>query len=323
MRRREFLTLLGGAAGWPLTASAQQLRKSVRIGYLAASNRVPWIDGLVDGLRDLGYVEGKNLIIEWRLAAGQLQLVPAMAAELVSLNVDVIVAASSFVVSEAKKATTTIPIVGVATHDGVGIGLYSTLANPGANVTGVESLAPELDVKRVGLLKQIAPTVSRLNILYNPLSPGARIHIETLTATTQRLAIEARPIELRSSAEFDTAANAMLQYRPHALLSVADPLILFERQRIVDFGIEHGIPNAHEIREFVQLGALFSYGAPFYGIWHRAAYYVDRILRGTKPVDLPVELPTVFDFAVNLKAAKALGLAIPETLLGTADSVIE
>jgi len=323
MRRREFIGLVGGVAAWPFAARAQQPRKVARIGYLAASNRVPWIDGLVDGLRDLGYVEGRNLHIEWRLAAGELQQIPKMTADLVSLNVDVIVAASTLVVSEARKATSTIPIVGVATHDGVGTGLYASLANPGANVTGLESLAPELDVKRVALLKQIAPNISRLNILYNPLSPGANIHIETLTAAIKNLGMEAQPVELRTSSEFDSAVELMRHHRPDALISVADPLILFVRNKIVDFSVAQNIANAHEIREFVQLGGLISYGAQFYGIWYRAAYYVDKILKGTKPSDLPVELPTVFDLAVNLKTAKALGLAVPDTLIATADAVIE
>jgi len=311
------------SAAWPFAARAQQPRKVARIGYLAASNRVPWIDGLVDGLRDLGYVEGRNLHIEWRVAAGELQQIPKMTADFVSLNVDVIVAASTLVVSEARKATSTIPIIGVATHDGVGTGRYASLANPGANVTGLESLAPELDVKRVALLKQIAPNISRLNILYNPLSPGANIHIETLTAAIKNLGMEAQPVELRTSSEFDSAVELMRHHRPDALISVADPLILFVRNKIVDFSVAQNSANAHEIREFVQLGGLISYGAQFYGIWYRAAYYVDKILKGTKPSDLPVELPTVFDLAVNLKAAKALGLAVPDTLIATADAVIE
>jgi len=324
MRRREFIGLLGGSAVvWPLAAHAQRVKKPYRVGYLALSSRVPWIDGMVDGLRELGYVEGRNLEIEWRLAAGKRDLIPDMAADLVRLNVDVIVAPSNAVATIATQSTTTIPIVAVATHGGVAAGLYASLAHPGNNITGIESLAPELDVKRVQMLKEMVPRLSRLSVLYNPQDQGASIHPGIITSAAKSLGIGTQLFEVRSSSEFDAAFNSIVASGPDALLSVADPLTLGERKRIVDFCVEHKIPNAHEIREFVKLGGLLSYGASFYGIWHRAAYYIDKILKGTRTNELPVELPTVFDLAINLNAAKSLNLTIPNGILATADLVVE
>jgi ABC-type uncharacterized transport system substrate-binding protein len=325
MRRREFIGITAGLAAWPLTANAQQqVKKPHRIGYIALSNRVTWIDGMVDGLRELGYVEGQNLEIVWRLAAGKRDLIPEMAAELVRLNVDVIVAPNSTVASMVKQATRTIPIVAVATHDGVGTGLYASLAHPGDNITGLESLAPELDVKRVQFLKEMCPKLSRLAVLYNPLDQGANIHPTIITAAAQTFGIETELFEVRSSSEFEAVFATVLRNRPDGLLSVADPLTLVERKRIVDFCVEQKIPNAHEIREYVQLGGLLSYGASFYGIWHRSAYYIDKLLKGgAKTNELPVELPTVFDLAINLKAARLLDARIPDGLVATADLVIE
>jgi putative tryptophan/tyrosine transport system substrate-binding protein len=323
MRRREFIGIAAGVAAWPLTANAQQAKKLYRVGYIALSNRVPWIDGMLDGLRELGYVEGRNLEIHWRLAAGKRELIPEMAADLVRLNVDVIVAPSGTVATIVKQTTRIIPIIAVATHDGVGAGLYANLGQPGDNITGLESLAPELDVKRVQFLKEIFPKLSRLAVLYNPLDQGAGIHPAIITSAARALGIETQLFEVRSSSEFQAAFDSVLSNRPDALLSVADPLTLVERKRIVDFCIEQKIPNAHEIREYVQLGGLLSYGASFYGIWHRSAYYIDKILKGAKTNELPVELPTVFDLAINLKAAKLLNVRIPDGLIATADVVIE
>lgn len=278
---------------------------------------------MLDGLRELGYVEGQNLEIVWRLAAGKRELIPDMAADLVRQNVDLIVAAGGAVATMVKQSTRTIPIIAVATHDGVGVGLYANLAHPGDNITGLESLAPELDVKRVQFLKEIFPNLSRLSVLYNPLDQGASIHPTIITSAARTFGIETELFEVRSASEFDAVFDAVKNKRPDALLCVADPLTLAERKRIVDFCVEQKLPNAHEIREFVQLGGLLSYGALFYSIWHRSAYYIDKILKGTKPNELPVELPTVYDLAINLKAAKLLNAHIPDGLLATADVVIE
>ena len=220
MRRRAFMGIVAGAAAWPLAAKAQQQKKPHRIGYIALSNRVPWIDGMVDGLRQLGYVEGQNLEIVWRLAGGKRDLIPEMAAELVRLNVDVIVAPNSTVASLVKQATRTIPIVALATHDGVGTGLYASLAQPGDNITGLESLAPELDVKRVQFLKEIFPKLSRLAVLYNPLDLGANIHPTIITAAARTFGMETELFEVRSSSEFDAVFATVLRNRPDGLLSV-------------------------------------------------------------------------------------------------------
>jgi putative ABC transport system substrate-binding protein len=315
--------MAAGAVAWPFIAGAQPTKRLYRVGYIALSSRVPWIDGMLDGLRERGYVEGQNLEMVWRLADGKRNLVPEMAADLVRLKVDVIVAPNSTVATSVKQATRTIPIVAVATHDGVGTGLYASLAHPGENITGLESLAPELDVKRVQFLKEMFPKLARLAVLYNPLDLGANIHPTIITAAARTSGIETELFEVRSSSEFEAVFAAVLRNRPDGLLSVADPLTLLERKRIVDFCVEQKIPNAHEIREFVQLGGLLSYGASFYGIWHRCAYYIDRLLKGAKINDLPVELPTVFDLAINLNAAKALGIVFPNNLILSANAVIE
>src|SRR5260370_25660398 len=225
MRRREFIGIAAGLAAWPLTANAQQQvkRPPYRIGYIALSNRVPWIDGMIDGLRELGYVEGQNLEIVWRLAAGKRDLIPEMAAELLRLNVDVIVAPNSTVASMVKQATRTIPIVAVATHDGVGTGLYASLAHPGDNITGLESLAPELDVKRVQFLKEMFPKLSRLAVLYNPLDQGANIHPTIITAAARTFGIKTELFEVRSSSEFEAVFVTVLRNRTDCLISVADP----------------------------------------------------------------------------------------------------
>src|ERR1700694_2156033 len=206
---------------------------------------------MIDGLRELGYVEGQNLEIVWRLAAGKRELIPDMAADLVQLNVDMIVAPSDTVATIVKQATRTIPIVAVATHDGVAAGLYASLAHPGDNITGLESLAPELDVKRVQFLKEMFPKLSRLAVLYNPLDHGANIHPTIITAAARTFGIETELFEVRSSSEFEAVFATVLRNRPDGLLSVADPLTLVERKRIVDFCVEQKIPNAHEIREYV------------------------------------------------------------------------
>ena len=322
--RRLFIKLLTvPAAVRPATLAAQQLKKVHRVGYVALSGRTPWIDGMIDGLRELGYVEGTNLHIEWRLASGKQELLADMANDLVRLNLDLIIAAGNTVASIVKSKTTNRPIVAVATHDGVGAGLYNSLKKPGENITGVESLAPELDGKRVQFLREIVPGLSRLCVLFNPLDQGARVHPPLILAAASRFGINVDLVEVKFPSEFDTAFNKVQELKPDGLLSVADPITLGERKRIVDFCSDKRIPNAHEIREFVIAGGLLSYGASFYGIWHRSAYYIDKILKGAKPGDLPVELPTVFELAINVRSAKALGLAIPASLASTADALIE
>jgi putative ABC transport system substrate-binding protein len=324
VKRRDFIGLSGAVlASWPSLISAAPLRKNYRMGYLALSDRVPWIDGMIDGLRELGYVEGQNLLIEWRLAAGKQELLHKMATDLVESKVDLIVVPGDLPASIAKNLRSPIPILAVATHDGVGVGLYDSLAQPGQNITGLESLAPELDAKRIQFLKEIIPSLGRLAILYNSSDNGSRIHLPLIDTGAKKLGIETHLFEISSLADFVEQFESISKWNPDALLTVPEPVIINQRKRIVEFCIEHRIPNAHEIREFVKVGGLLSYGASFYGIWHRSAYYIDKLLNGVKPSELPVELPTVFDLAINLQSARALNLNIPGTLIASADFVVE
>jgi ABC-type uncharacterized transport system substrate-binding protein len=345
----------------PLAAEAQLAGKVWRIGYLAGTPRVPQIDAFVQGLRDLGYVEGQNLVLELKLAHGDLERLPDLAAELVQFKPDVIVAAANVGALAAKQATSTIPIVSrtlkvrggiitqanrylggfcfsqrifppqiiqvllvvVSSHAGVQVGLFASLAHPGGNLTGVESLAPELDVERLEFLKEAVPGLSHLAVLYNPTDAGNAIHVDMAKATAQSLGIHVRLVEVRSTAEFDAAFMAILRDRPDALLTMTDPLVMSNRERIIQFTVQHKLPAVHEFKTFADLGGLMSYGPNTSTLWRRAAQYADKILKGTKPADLPVEQPTKFELVINLKAAQALDLTIPPTLLFRADEVIK
>lgn len=323
MKRRFATVLVCLLVAAPLAGEAQQTGKTWRIGYLAGSPRGPQIDAFVEGLRDLGYVEGKNLVLEMKLAQGRIERIPELAADLVRLDPHVIVAAANVAGLAAKKATSTIPIVVVASHDGVKVGLFASLARPGGNVTGLESLAPDLDVKRLEWLKQLIPTLSHIALLYNPSDPGGAVHVDITMRTARSLGIQVRLVEVRSAAEFDSALTATLHDRPEALLTVTDPLVFAHRERIAQFTLEHKLPSAHEYRAYADFGGLMSYGPNMSALWRRAAYYADRILKGAKPGGLPVEQPTQFELVINLKSAKALGLTIPPSLLVRADHVIE
>jgi putative ABC transport system substrate-binding protein len=249
MKRRDFIGLSGAAlASWPVMISAAPLKKNYRIGYLALSDRVPWIDGMIDGLRELGYIEGQNLLIEWRLAAGKPELLPKMATELVESKVDLIVTPGDIVASIAKNLGSPIPILAVATHDGVGVGLYDSLAQPGQNITGLESLAPELDAKRIQFLNEIIPSLGRLAILYNLSDNGSRIHLSLIDSASKKLGIETHLFAISSLADFDQQFESISKWNPDALLTVLEPVIINQRKRIVEFCTEHRIPNAHEIR---------------------------------------------------------------------------
>ena len=317
------VTLALGLLFAPLAAEAQPPGKVWRLGYLAGTSRVPQIDAFIEGLRDLGYIEGHNLVLELKLAHGQLERLPDLAAELVQLKPDVIVAAANVGGLAAKQATSTIPIVVVASHAGVQVGLFASLARPGGNLTGVESLAPELDVERLEFLQQAVPGLSHLAVLYNPTDSGNAVHVDIAKATAQSLGMQVRLVEVRSTAEFDAAFMAILRDRPDALLTMTDPLVMTNRERIIQFTAQHKLPAVHEWKLFADLGGLMSYGPNMPTLWRRAAHYADKILKGAKPADLPVEQPTKFELVINLKAAQALGLPIPPTLLFRADEVIK
>ncbi len=315
-----------GILGAPLAADAQQPGKVARIGYLSLYSRSPdspLLQGFRDGLRELGWVEGRTITIEWRFADLKPDRLPAFAAELVDLKVDVIVALSNLAAFPAKQATDTVPIVVLASHDAVGTGLVASLARPGANITGVESMAPELDAKRLELLKEISPRIASLSVLYNPGDAAARLHLRHTETGAQALGIKVRPLEVRGPDEFEQAFAAMTRERPEGLLVFTDPLTFSQRNRIVEFTVKNRLPAVYEFKEFVDLGGLVAYGPSLKGMGQRGATYVDKILKGAKPADLPMEQPTRFELVINLKTAKALGLTIPQSVLIRADEVIQ
>jgi len=324
--RRELLVALGGAAAaWPLAARAQQAEKLRAIGYLnpGSGPPAPGITALFDALAELGWIEGKNVVFERRYAENRLERLPELAAELVRLNVDVIVAIGTPGPLAAKRATSTIPIVMAAAGDPLGSGLVASLARPGGNVTGMSLMAPDLGGKRLELLKDLLPRLARVAVLWNATNPYAAIVFKEMQAAGPTLGIEVQSLEVRSPDDFDGAFEIARRQRPDALITVEDPLTFSHRKRIADFAIGQQLPSLHGIREFAAAGGLMSYGASLADLYRRAAGYVDKILRGAKPADLPVQQPSKFEFVVNLKTARTLGLRIPDKLVALADEVIE
>ena len=329
MNRRAFLNALTGSLlAAPLAVGAQQEAKIARIGYLgdplAAGPHV--LEAFRQGLRDLGYVEGRNLVIEYRDAEGKLELLPALAAELVALKVDVIVAAGTPPALAAKHATKTIPIVFPAVADPVTSGLVTSLARPGGNVTGLTGLGPELVGKWLEQLKQAVPGVSRVAVLWQPDAFGERTEKDMLKraeVAARALGVRVQFVEARVPADFDRAFSEMTRARAGALTVFPSPMCGSEVRRLVDLAAKNRLPAVYQWKEFVDAGGLMSYGPNLADLYRRAATYVDKILKGAKTADLPVEQPTKFELVINLKTAKALGLTIPPSVLGRADQVIE
>jgi len=323
--RRKFLTtLLGGAAAaWPLAVSAQQAGKIHKVGYLSPSLPSVYSPLLFDNLRELGWIEGKNVTFEYRFAENRLERLPELASELVRLNVDVIVGVGTLGPLAAKRATTTIPIVMLSAGDPLGTGLVDSLARPGGNVTGMSLMVPDLGGKRLELLKELLPRLSRLAVFWNAANPYPAIVFKETQAAGRTLGIEVHSLEVRGPDDLDGAFAAARQQHPDALISVEDPLTFTYRKRIADFAVAEQLPSLHGFSEEVKAGALISYGANQPDLIRRAAGYVDKILKGAKPADLPVQQPTTFELVINLKTAKALGLTIPESFLLRADEVIE
>ncbi len=314
----------------PLAAEAQQAAKVTRIGYLstnlAASPHLP--EAFRQGLRDLGYVEGRNLVIEYRDAEGKVERLPALAAELVALKVDVIVTDGGSTVAPlaAKQATRTLPIVFAAAADPVGSGLVTSLARPGGNVTGLSNLTAELVGKRLELLTQAVPGVGQVAVLRLPGALGERTEKEMLTGAevaARGLGVRLQFVEARGPADFDRAFSDMTRARAGALTLLPSNMFIREHRRLVDLAARHRLPAVYVLREFVDAGGLMSYGASLTDSCRRAATYVDKILKGAKPGDLPVEQPTKFELIINLKTAKNLGLTIPQSVLARADEVIQ
>ena len=328
VQRRQFLFAAGGILAAPLAAEAQQAAKVARIGYLspnlAASPHLR--DAFLQGLRDLGYVEGRNVVIEYRDADGKAERLPALAAELVALKVDVIVAPTTVAALAARQATRTLPIVFFGSTDPVTSGLVTNLARPDGNVTGLSGLSPELVGKCLELLKQAVPGVSRVAVLWQPGAAGQRTEQDTLKGAevaAQALGVRLQIVEARDSADIDRAFSDMTRSGARALTVWTSAMLVHERGRLVALAAKKRLPAVYTFREFVHAGGLMSYGHNQADLNRRAATYVAKILNGAKPADLPVEQPTKFELVINLKTAKALGLTIPPALLQRADQVIE
>jgi putative ABC transport system substrate-binding protein len=327
MRRRKFITLLGGAtAAWPLGARAQQAEKVYKIGLLTAGAgaAVRNLQGVLrDGLRELGWIEGKNLIFEAKYAEDDLDRLPALAAELVSLDMDVIVTVGTLAPLAAKQATSTIPIVMAFSGDPVGSGLVASLAHPGGNVTGLSGMAPDLGGKRLELLQELLPGMSRVAVLWNAANPYSALSFKETVGAARMLAVELQSLEVRTPANIDGALEAAAGGRADALITVEDPLTIDHREKIAEFAIRKRLPMMAGFKMFADAGGLISYGPNPGDFVRESVGYVAKILRGAKPGDLPVEQPTKFELVINLKAAKALGLTIPPLVLARADEVIE
>jgi putative ABC transport system substrate-binding protein len=326
MNRRTFLgTLAGGLLAAPLVAQAQPAGKVPRIGFLfsGASGPAREVDTFRQGLRDLGYIEGQNIAIEYRFAGGQVERLPELAAELVRLKLDVIVAPYTPPALAAKRATSTIPIVFAVVADAVGAGLIANFARPGRNITGLTSSSAELGGKRLELLKQVVPKASRVAVLYNPADRSNVLVLKQLQESAPTLALTLQPLEVREPREFEGAFLAMTRERAHAMFGTSGVLTFEHNKVLVDLAAKRRIPAMWGHRQFVDAGGLTSYAVNFYDQIRQTAVYVDKILKGAKPADLPVEQPTKFELVINLKTAKALGLTIPPSLLQRADQVIE
>jgi putative ABC transport system substrate-binding protein len=326
MKRREFITLLGGAAvGWPLAASAQTLPKIARVGFvfgITPTTSKHNIEAFRQGLRELGYVEGQTIVLEVRWAEGRSERMPELMAELVGLKVDVLVAASTPAALAAKNVTQSIPIVMIA-GDPIGLGLVTSLARPGGNVTGLSYYGEAITGKRLELLKEVVPELARVGVLRNPLVPSHPIYWKDTEVAAQRLGVALEALEVRGPEDFEAAFATAKQRNAQALLVFDDILTITYRSRITALAASSRLPAMYPYRELPDAGGLMSYGPSTVPLFRRAAALVDKILKGAKPADLPVEQPTTFELVVNVKVAKVLGLTVPPSLLARADEVIE
>jgi putative ABC transport system substrate-binding protein len=326
MRRRELIRLLGGAvAAWPLVAPAQQVGKPPVIGFLGASTSAAasqWTAAFVQRLRELGWIEGRTVAIQYRWAEGRAERFAEIAEEFVKLKVDVVATYGTPGTAAAKQATSTIPIVFASVGDPVGAGVVVSLARPGGNVTGLSNQVPDLVGKRLELLREVVPGLGRLALLANVGNPVVILEVDQIQTAARTIALEVIPLEIRRGEDIVPAFEAFKD-RAEALYVVIDPLTNTHRGRINTLALAERLPTMHATREGVEAGGLMSYGPNLPDLFRRAADHVDKILRGSKPADIPVEQPTKFDLVVNLTTAKALGLTVPETLLARADEVIE
>jgi putative ABC transport system substrate-binding protein len=326
MRRREFILALGGAAAaLPLAVHAQQVGKLPTIGFLGSSTHSAmseWVAAFVQRLRERGWIEGRTVAVEYRWAEGRAERAAEIAAEFVRLKVDVIVTYATPPTLAAKQATSAIPIVFAAAGDPLGAGLVASLARPGGNVTGLSLQSTDLVGKRLELLREVVPGLHRLAVVANVANPFAVLEMAELQAAVHTLGLELDTLEIRGAQDVAPAFEA-LKGPAEALYVVTDPLVITNRARIGTFAMGGRLPTIYSSREYVEAGGLMSYGPNFPDLFRRAADYVDKILRGTKPADIPVEQPTKFDLVINVTTAKVLGLKVPDTLLVAADEVIE
>ena len=327
--RRKLVATLGVSAFAPLPAFSQQpSTRFARIGTfnVAAAGGV-WLarqQAFRDGMRDFGYVEGRNLQFEVRWADGKLERLPALAAEMVALKVDVILVGGSAAADAARRASKTIPIVMAMSSDPVGDGHAISLARPGGNMTGLSAMSPEMGAKRIQLLKETFPQLSRtLAVMWNPAQTGLRARFDQARVAGPKLGLGVQSIEVRDLDEIEKAFEAMGKQLPEALVLIADPFTTSQRKRIIEFAAAKRLPAIYDTSDFVENGGLMSYGPDPLALYRRAAYYVDRILKGANPGELPIEQPTTFEFVINVRTAKALGIKLPQTVLLQATRVIE
>jgi putative ABC transport system substrate-binding protein len=326
--RRTFVcTLTGSLLAAPLAAAAQQAGKVYRIGVLMNKASDPaesrqW-QGLWLGLRERGWIQGENILVELREAEGNSSRVPDLAADLVRRKMDLIVTRGSLFTGAVKAATSSIPIVFIAHADPVGSGHVASLARPGGNITGLAILQTELGAKGLEILRSVGPTVTRIAVLWHPGTPSAAPGLKALEEPARRLRLELLPVGARGPAELEGAFAAMARARAQGVIVLATPIFFGERQRLGELAIAHRLPTMFQIRDYAEAGGLMSYGADLADLYRRAAIPVDKILKGVKPGDIPIEQPTKFELVINLRTAKALGLTIPPSLLQRADQVIE
>jgi putative ABC transport system substrate-binding protein len=322
MRRRKFISLLGGAAAWPLDAFAQQSGKVWRMGFIAHGHE-GFYDALFEGLREYGYEEGRNLIVERRYARGQAERFKEFAAEMARLNVDIVVVVTTPAALAVMNATKTIPIVHPNAIDPLNTGLIASLAHPGGNLTGGAQLTAEASAKRLEILKRVVPGLSRAAALWNPGNPALVFSWKETQGAARALGIMLQSHEVQGPKDFVAAFAMIGEEHPDALLVLQDAVTMQQRSEIIDFAIHTRLPSMFQEKGWAVAGGLMSYGENLRSMYRRAAYFVDRIFKGAKPADLPVEQATKFDLVLNLRTAKAIGLTIPDAILVAADQVIE
>ena len=322
MRRRDFIKVIGGGAAWPMAARAQHAGKMWRIAFITHAHQNIY-EVLFERLRELGYVEGQNIIIERRYAQGRAERFQEFAAEMVRLKVDLIITITTPAALAAKNATTTIPIVIPTAIDPVGTGLIASLARPGGNITGGAILTGEMAAKRLELLKEVVPSLSRTAVLWNSANPANALAWRETQGAARALGVTLQSHEVQGPKDFEVAFGRMAEERPDALFVLDDALTIPYRKEIADFAMQERLPSVFAAKDRVEAGGLMSYGPRYSEMMRRAASLVDRILRGAQPANLPMEQPTTFELVINLKTAKAIGLTVPPPLLSRADEVIE